>query len=274
MKELNKQSVLIGAKFKQLRQARGYTQGKVADILGVSSQHYGTLERGINSYSLDNILKLCDFYNVSVMSILGEIRKNDRKRKKECEKLISQIEELGDEHKEVVSHMVKFYRQLEKKLEKEERQATEKQFEEMEEIEEIEEVEEKQEKQKVSIQLEENTRKKSPKAEEMPIKGEAKELTEKSEEGLKVNKEDVSKKMTEANSKDTLEVSKQNEKKDTLEVSKQNEKKDTLEVSKQNEKKDTLEVSKQNKKKDTSKDSNQNEKKDILEVSKKKEKNK
>ena len=141
MKELTKQAVLIGAKFKQLRQSRGYTQGKVADILGVSSQHYGTLERGINSYSLDNILKLCDFYNVSVMSILGEIRKNDRKRKKECEKLISQIEELGDEHKEVVSHMVKFYRQLEK----EERVAREKKLEELEELEE--------EKQKAPIKL-------------------------------------------------------------------------------------------------------------------------
>ena len=119
MKDINKQSVLIGAKFKQLRQARGYTQGRVADVLGVSSQHYGTLERGINAYSLDNILKLCDFYNVSVMSILGEIRKNDRRRKHENQKLASQIEELEEEHKEVVSHMVKFYRQLERRVEKE-----------------------------------------------------------------------------------------------------------------------------------------------------------
>ena len=115
MKEINKKSVLIGYKLKQLRLKRGYTQGRIAEVLGVSSQHYGTLERGINSFSLDNILKLCDFYNVSVMSILGELRNTDRKKKKECEKLISQIEELGDEHKEVVSHMVKYYRQLERK---------------------------------------------------------------------------------------------------------------------------------------------------------------
>ncbi len=115
MKEINKKSVLIGYKLKQLRLKRGYTQSRIAEVLGVSSQHYGTLERGINSFSLDNILKLCDFYNVSVMSILGELRTADRKKKKECEKLISQIEELGDEHKEVVTHMVKYYRQLERK---------------------------------------------------------------------------------------------------------------------------------------------------------------
>lgn len=120
MKEVNKKSVLIGCKLKQLRLNRGYTQSRIAEVLGVSPQHYGTLERGINAFSLDNILKLCDFYNVTVMSILGEIRKTDRRKKKECEKLISQIEELGEEHKEVVTHMVKFYRQLERKSEKEE----------------------------------------------------------------------------------------------------------------------------------------------------------
>ena len=35
---------------------------KFAEILGVSPQHYGTLERGVNAFSLENILILCDFY--------------------------------------------------------------------------------------------------------------------------------------------------------------------------------------------------------------------
>ena len=48
MKDINKKSVLIGYKLKQLRLKRGYTQGRIAEVLGVSSQHYGTLERGIN----------------------------------------------------------------------------------------------------------------------------------------------------------------------------------------------------------------------------------
>lgn len=182
MKDLNKQSVIIGAKFKQLRQARGYTQGKVADILGVSSQHYGTLERGINAYSLDNILKLCDFYNVSVMSILGEIRKNDRKRKKECEKLISQIEELGDEHKEVVFHMVKFYRQLERRVEKdEERVAKEKELDE--------------EFEKDSTELVEEVKENSPKEKELEtISTESKrEVLENKDKVQEVSKKTVTK---------------------------------------------------------------------------------
>lgn len=115
MKEINQKNVLMGYKIKELRLKGGYTQAKVADILGVSAQHYGTLERGTNSLSLDNIMKLCDFYSVSLMSILGDLRKADRKQKKKCEKLANQIEELGEEHKEVITHMVKFYRQLERK---------------------------------------------------------------------------------------------------------------------------------------------------------------
>ena len=115
MSEVSKKSVLIGYKLKQLRLSKGYTQTKIAEVLGVSPEHYGTLERGINWFSLDNILKLCDFYNVTIMSVLGELRKVDRKRKKECEKLVNRIQELGEEHQEVISHMVDYYRQLERK---------------------------------------------------------------------------------------------------------------------------------------------------------------
>lgn len=118
MKQVNNKTKLIGYRLRQLRIKKGYTQNKIADVLGISPQHYGTLERGVNILSLENILKLCDFYNVSITSVLGGIRNSDRKEKKECEKLVSQIEELGDEHKEVISHMVRLYRQMEKRDEK------------------------------------------------------------------------------------------------------------------------------------------------------------
>ena len=132
MKEITPKDVLIGYKLKQLRLAKGYTQGKIADFLGVSSQHYGTLERGVNAFSLDNILKLCDFYNVPIISIIGEIRSADRKRKKESEKIIRQMNSLSEEHKEAVVHMVKFYTQLERKTTK---SGDEKEFNSMEQFE-------------------------------------------------------------------------------------------------------------------------------------------
>ena len=203
MKDFSKQFVLIGAKFKQLRQSKGYTQGQVADVLGVSSQHYGTLERGINAYSLDNILKLCDFYNISVMSVLGEIRKSDRKRKKECEKLITQIEELGDEHKEVVSHMVKFYRQLEKKIEKEEERAVrERQLEGL------------GEKKKTLPKLKDGAKEKLPVAETV-LRASTQETPKKTAEKLekKTNKKNIQTVSTKNEEKHTSKISEKNNKK-------------------------------------------------------------
>ncbi len=114
MKEISKKNILVGYKLKQLRMSKGYTQHKVAEALGVSAQHYGTLERGDNSLSLDNVLKLCDFYNITIMSILGELRKTDRKTRSNSQKLVYEIEELKEEHKRAIKHMVKFYRQVEK----------------------------------------------------------------------------------------------------------------------------------------------------------------
>ena len=55
MKKVDNKNIVIGNKLKQLRISKGYTQLKIAEILGVSPQHYGTLERGVNAFSLENI---------------------------------------------------------------------------------------------------------------------------------------------------------------------------------------------------------------------------
>lgn len=118
MKKLNQRDILIGYKIKQLRISNGYTQNKLANLLEITTQHYGTLERGVNTISLDSILKICEFYKIPVYSILGEINNTDKRRKREREKLIIQIDSLNNEHKSTIRHMVKFYTQLENKEQK------------------------------------------------------------------------------------------------------------------------------------------------------------
>lgn len=179
MSDVSKKSVLIGYKLKQLRLSKGYTQTKIAEVLGVSPQHYGTLERGINSFSLDNILKLCDFYNVTIMSILGELRKVDRKKKRDCEKLLNQIQELGDEHQEVVSHMVSFYRELERKNMQD------------------------------SIIMNKNTKKISPEQDEEDADDEIEELIENLEQEMKQNEFIKGKNTKERNKKKSKNTSRQ-----------------------------------------------------------------
>lgn len=114
MKKVDNKNIVIGNKLKQLRISKGYTQLKIAEILGVSPQHYGTLERGVNAFLLENILILCDFYNITIGSIFSGIKQEERKGKKESEKIEDQIDELNEEHKDVIIHLIKYYRQLEK----------------------------------------------------------------------------------------------------------------------------------------------------------------
>lgn len=56
---------------KSLRKAKGVSQQKVAEYLGVSTSAYWQYETGARSMNPDVLLKLSDYYNVSTDTILG-----------------------------------------------------------------------------------------------------------------------------------------------------------------------------------------------------------
>jgi len=56
----------------ELRKTRdGLTQEKLANILGVTQQAVGRWEKGLNKPDNDILVKLADFYHVSIDYILG-----------------------------------------------------------------------------------------------------------------------------------------------------------------------------------------------------------
>lgn len=55
----------------ELREDRDYTQEKIAKILNTSQSNYSKYEKGIIQPSIDQIIKLCIFYNISPEYILG-----------------------------------------------------------------------------------------------------------------------------------------------------------------------------------------------------------
>lgn len=61
-------------KFENIRSLRidgGYTQKQIADILGISQNTYSQYEIGVLNYPVDALIKLADFYDVSVDYLLG-----------------------------------------------------------------------------------------------------------------------------------------------------------------------------------------------------------
>ncbi|OUQ25940.1 helix-turn-helix transcriptional regulator [Massilimicrobiota sp. An134] len=51
---------------KHLREMHNLKQKDIANILGITQQTYSTYENGINDIPLHHLLKLADYYNVSL----------------------------------------------------------------------------------------------------------------------------------------------------------------------------------------------------------------
>ena len=61
-------------KFENIRNLRidkGYTQKQIGEYLGISQNTYSQYEIGVLNYPVDVLIKLADFYNVSIDYLLG-----------------------------------------------------------------------------------------------------------------------------------------------------------------------------------------------------------
>lgn len=61
-------------KFENIRNLRidnGYTQKQIAELLGISQNTYSQYEIGVLNYPIDALIKLADFYDVSIDYLLG-----------------------------------------------------------------------------------------------------------------------------------------------------------------------------------------------------------
>ncbi len=64
-------------RLKELRLEAKKTQTEIGEILGVNQRTYGQYELGIRGLSAEVLIKLADFYGVTVDYILGRTDKRD-----------------------------------------------------------------------------------------------------------------------------------------------------------------------------------------------------
>lgn len=62
---------VIGSNLRAARKSKGFTQAKLAEHLGISTLHYGRLERGDRPASLEQIASIADILSVSTLSLLS-----------------------------------------------------------------------------------------------------------------------------------------------------------------------------------------------------------
>jgi len=63
--------ILKFERIRNLRIDKGYTQTQIADIVNVKQNTYSQYELGILNYPIDVLMRLADFYGVSVDYLLG-----------------------------------------------------------------------------------------------------------------------------------------------------------------------------------------------------------
>ena len=62
-------NALLGSRIKALRVSKNYTQEQVADQIGISRQKYARIESGLNSITLDILVKIAEILDVTVSDI-------------------------------------------------------------------------------------------------------------------------------------------------------------------------------------------------------------
>ena len=69
--------VLKFENIRNLRIDRGLTQKQIAEVLNVKQNTYSQYEIGVLNYPVDVLLKLADYYGVSVDYLLGRTNKRE-----------------------------------------------------------------------------------------------------------------------------------------------------------------------------------------------------
>ncbi len=71
---------MVFPNIRSLREDNDYKQREVAAVLNVSQNTYSQYENGVIEWTAENLLKLADFYNVSVDYLLGRTEKRETEK--------------------------------------------------------------------------------------------------------------------------------------------------------------------------------------------------
>ena len=86
----------LGARIKELRHKKGYTQEKFAEAIGVAPRHISRIENGINTPSIETLAKIADILDVEIKELYNfQHLKNEYYLKESLLKLINELDYNG-----------------------------------------------------------------------------------------------------------------------------------------------------------------------------------
>ena len=108
--------------FRELREDHDYSQSDIAEILGISQQHYSKYETGEYELPLRHFITLAEYYGVSADFLIGRCSYGEKKplemvyvtRDCTCEKLVQDTLSLSEHGRKSVVEYVELQRLKEK----------------------------------------------------------------------------------------------------------------------------------------------------------------
>ncbi|MDN4081397.1 helix-turn-helix domain-containing protein [Paenibacillus polymyxa] len=97
MAELRKQ---IGTRIRAIRNAKGLTQQKLADIASLDYRYIGALERGERNFSIDTLEKVLTALNVSISELMfseEHMTTNEMIRQEAIDEFVALTSRLNEE---------------------------------------------------------------------------------------------------------------------------------------------------------------------------------
>lgn len=68
----------LGARLRAQREARGYTQARLAEKVGVTPNYLGVIERGLKLPTLDKLVLFAKALEINPAELLGDVRPQDQ----------------------------------------------------------------------------------------------------------------------------------------------------------------------------------------------------
>ena len=79
-------NAMIGSKIATLRKQHGLTQEQLAEKLDISIKHCSAVERGLSCLSLEKLIEVSNFFDVSLDFLLKETSSNSKSYECLCDK--------------------------------------------------------------------------------------------------------------------------------------------------------------------------------------------
>lgn len=93
----------VGKTIAKKRTTAGYTQEQVAEKLGIGTEAFSRIERGINAVSVARLFELADMFHIGVETFLIE---GSRRQTEQAERITQMLDELSAGDRQLIVQVV------------------------------------------------------------------------------------------------------------------------------------------------------------------------